>query len=82
MKEEPQRVCEQISESINIQQTRYMERDEVYTFERRRRRDEREVMTFTFEESTQNQEELEKRIGFDRYARFTRESISAYYAEK
>ena len=33
-------------------------------------------MTFTFEESTQNQEELEKRIGFDRYARFTRESIS------
>ena len=41
MKEEPQRVCEQISESINIQQTRYMERDEVYTFERRRRRDER-----------------------------------------
>ena len=39
-------------------------------------------MTFAFEEGTQNQEELEKRIGFDRYSRFTRESISAYYAEK
>ena len=82
MKEEPQKMCDLVSETINVQQTRYMERDEVYTFHRRTRRDEREVMTFAFEEGTQNQEELEKRIGFDRYSRFTRESISAYYAEK
>ncbi len=82
MKEEPQKMCDLVSETINAQQTRYMERDEVYTFHRRTRRDEREVMTFAFEEGTQNQEELEKRIGFDRYSRFTRESISAYYAEK
>lgn len=82
MKEEPQRMSEMVSDTINIQKTQFIRKDEVYSFAKRQRKEDKDILTFAFEESGQSQEDLEQRIGFDRYAMFTKESVAAYYMEK
>lgn len=82
VKEEPQRMSEIVSETINVQKTQFIRKDEVYSFTKRQRKEDKEILTFAFTNNDTTQEDLEQRIGFDRYAMFTKESIATYYMEK
>lgn len=82
VKEKPQRMSEIVSETINVQKTQFIRKDEVYSFAKRQRKEDKEILTFAFTNNDTTQEDLEQRIGFDRYAMFTKESIAAYYMEK
>lgn len=82
MKEEPEKMCSVVSDTINIQKTQFIHTDDVYSFAKRQRKEPQNVLTFEFEDQAQDQEQLEKRIGFDRYSLFTKESIARYYMEQ
>lgn len=82
MKDDPDNMCEIVNDNLHIQQIHYIEKDEVYTFDQRKRKTEKEVMTFDFEDMQKDQKALEERIGFDRISQFSKESISAYYRDK
>lgn len=82
MKEDQDATCEKLNQVLRIQTCQYVEKDEVYSFEKRKRQKQKEVMKFAFTETTASQKDLEKRIGFARYSRFTKEAVASYYKEK
>ena len=82
MKEEPQKTTEILSQTMNIQKTQYIPKNEVYSFAKRKRKQSEDIMRFTFDEETPDQSQLEEKIGLDRYERFTKEKVAAYYKEK
>ena len=82
MKEEPEKMSEVVSDTMNIQKTQFIHKNDVYSFAKRQRKEPQSVLTFEFEDTTQDQDQLEKRIGFDRYSLFTKESVARYYSER
>ena len=82
MKEEPQKTTEILSQTMNIQKTQYIPKNEVYSFAKRKRKQSEDIMRFTFDEETPDQSRLEEKIGLDRYERFTKEKVASYYKEK
>lgn len=82
LKEQPDKMCQQVSKQMNIQKTSYIEKDEVYSFVKAKRRRQKERMQFSFEEVTQTKQELEQRLDIERISKFTKENVVAYYEEK
>lgn len=82
LKDKPEETCELIGEKVRIQKAQFIPKDQVYSFKKRKQKDSPDIMSFEFDDREQNQDELKKRIGFDRYARFTKESVASYYEEK
>ena len=44
-----------------------------------KRKQSEDIMRFTFDEEAPDQSQLEEKIGLDRYERFTKEKVAAYY---
>ena len=82
LKEKPEAMCKQVSQHVNIQKVGYIEKDEVYSFVKNKRVRQKERMQFAFEEVTQTQEQLEKRLDVARISKFTKENVVAYYEDK
>lgn len=82
MKDDNETCCELVNNYLNIQKTQFIPTDDVYAFKKRKRKDEKEVLTFAFDEGEVNQEQLAQCIGFDQYAKFTKESVEKYYTDQ